>query len=161
MAKGKRTRVVASVVAAMLIGCVPLAADVAEDEPIGLRVHQTVATRGLRVDLQARPLCRLAAEDGDSRSRAAAFMTALGMAVASALAEVDIRPDFSGWQAEWKVVDHPAPATDEAGGVRIVQSSPGVDAALMRSLLRAKLPALPNFRARCTFEIAVRNTVQE
>jgi hypothetical protein len=154
-------KTIAGVIAVAVLGCAHAGVGVLGEEPIGLKVDQRVATRGAPVDLHARPLCDLAGDDADSQSRAVRFMTGFGIAVSESLAAVKIGPEFISWRGELKVVDHPAPASDESGGVRVVKSSPGLDVALVRALVRANLPALPNFRARCTFDIALRKAQQE
>jgi hypothetical protein len=88
-------------------------------------------------------------------------MTDFGIVVANAVADLDIPGSFTLWQAELRIVDYPAPSSDEATGVRIIKSSPSLDLALMQALVRANTPALPNFRGRCTFEITVRNDALE
>jgi hypothetical protein len=158
MASGRHVRAAATAIGIALLGAVPLAGD---DDPLGLHVRQGLATRGVRVEFEARPLCRLAGEDADSKAGAVRFMTEFGIIVANAVADLDIPGSFTLWQAELRVVDHPAPSSDEAAGVRIIKSSPSLDLALMRALLQAKTPGLPNFRARCTFEITVQNDRRE
>lgn len=145
----------ASVAAAVLLACPMAGASAVGDEPIGLKVHQAVATRGAGVELLARPLCGIAGPDADSRARAVGFMARFVLAIANSLAKTEVSPDLGTWRAELRIVDHPAPGSDEGGGVRITKSSPGLDLILMRALLSANVPALPNFRARCTFEITV------
>jgi hypothetical protein len=157
MANGKHIRAAATAIGVAILGAVP----VAGDEPLGLHVRQGVATRGVRVAAEARPLCRLAGDDADGRSRAVRFMTEFGIVVANAVAELDIPNSFTLWQAELRIVDHPAPSSDEAAGVRIIKSSPSLDLALMQALVRVNTPGLPNFRARRTFEITVRNDALE
>ena len=154
-------RALATLIAVAVLACAPLAADVVREDSSGLKVHLRVATRGLPVDLQARPLCGIAAGDADSRARAAQFMTRFGRAITEALAEVTVESWFAGWQGELKVVDHAAPASNESGGVRVIKSSAGLDAAIMRALLQAQLPALPNFRARCVFAVTLQEAQPE
>ncbi len=156
MANGKQIRAGPTAIAVVLLASMALAGE----EPIGLRVHQAVATRGVRVELDARPTCSLAGDDSYSRARAVRFMTEFGMALANAVAGLEIPPSLTVWEAEVKIVDHPA-APDESGGVRIIKPTPSVDLELMRALVRASAPALPNFRARCTFVITVRKAASE
>jgi hypothetical protein len=152
MAHGKRIGAGTAAVGLVLLASLALAGE----ETIGLQVHQAVATRGIRVELEARPGCSLAGDDSFGRARAVRFMTEFGMAIANAVAGVEISPTLTVWEAELKVVDHPA-GPDERGGVRIIKSTPSLDVELMRALIRANAPSLPNFRARCTFAITVRN----
>jgi hypothetical protein len=118
MVNGKHVRAAATAIGIALLWAVPLAGD----ESLGLHVRQSLATRGIRVELEARPLCRLAGEDADSKSRAARFMSEFGIVVAKAVADLDIPGSFTLWQAELRVVDHSAPSSDEAAGARIIKS---------------------------------------
>ncbi len=156
MLHGKRIGARTTAVALALLASLALAGE----DTIGLQVHQAVATRGIRVELDATPACSLAGDDSYSRARAVRFMTEFATAIANAVAGLEIPSTFTVWEAELKVVDHPA-GPDESGGVRILKSTPSLDVELMRALIQAHVPPLPNFRARCTFAISVRNALRE
>jgi hypothetical protein len=129
MPQGKGIGARTTAIGLAVLASLPLAGDTIE-----LQVHQAVGTRGVRVQLDARPVCSLAGDDSYSKARAVRFMTEFGTAIANSLARLDIDPTFTVWEAELKVVDHPA-GPDEGGAVRIIRSVPSLDVELMRALL--------------------------
>lgn len=136
-------------------------ASAAAGDQAHLRADRTVATRGVPVTLEVTPICRLAGEDQDGQLRAAQFMNELCRAVGKTVADLEFPPDFSAWQGELKIIEHPAPPSDPSGGVRIVKPYHSLDMALMRSLLAADIPKLPNFRAACIIGVTVRRSRPE
>jgi hypothetical protein len=78
MPHGKRIGASTTAVGFALLASLALAGE----DTIGRQVHQEVATRGIRVELDARPACSLAGDDSYSKARAVRFMTEFGTAIA-------------------------------------------------------------------------------
>jgi hypothetical protein len=121
-----------------------------------LDANRKVETRGVPVLVSVTPGCRLAGDDADGNARAEAFKVQVHKSLVAPLADVEFPEDFSSWAAEIEVTSEGLPPTGRPGGVRITKSAPSLDVTLMRAIYRSSLPALPNFRAKCTFEVGVR-----
>ena len=112
-------------------------------------IARKVETRGVPVSVAVTPGCRLGGDDPDAKARTDNFMTELRAAVAKAITDVEFPVDYSGWAAELDV------ESASLHRVRITKSIPRLDLQLMQRMSRANMPALPNFRLRCTLAVRV------
>jgi hypothetical protein len=121
-----------------------------------VEARRIVPKSGAPISLTLRPGCRLAGDDPDGQARAAKFMDDFRSAVGNAVGDIEYPPRFVSWQAEVKLVSAPVPPSGLTERVRVIQSVPSLDAALMRAIYSARTPVLPNFRAKCSINIAIR-----
>jgi hypothetical protein len=140
---------VASALSVIGVGDIPAVAAVPPD------VGRKVETRGIPVSVGVIPGCRLGGDDPDAKARAQSFIVQFHAALAIAVADVEFPGGYSGWAAELEVESEGLPPSSNTRRVRIVKPSPTLDLELMRRMLRPNMPALPNFRAKCTFTVRI------